>query len=166
MNKNVIIGIIAVLVIIGGIAVFSNRDAVPTTTDTTTTEEMDQRGIETTTTTTTTTETEEPSTSTGVSAGAAVSAGAIKEFTVTGENFKFSPTTMTVNKGDRVKITFVNKQGFHDLVVGGYNARTKQMQAGTQETIEFVADKAGTFEYYCSVGSHRQMGMVGTLTVK
>ncbi|MEY4731380.1 MAG: hypothetical protein RL681_326, partial [Candidatus Parcubacteria bacterium] len=46
-----------------------------------------------------------------------------------------------------------------------FNAATKVLTDGQSETIEFVANKAGTFEYYCSVGSHRQMGMKGTLTV-
>lgn len=93
--------------------------------------------------------------------------GATKEFTVTGSAFKFDPTTLIVNKGDRVKITFVNSGGSHDWVLDGYtNVKTKVTQAGQQETIEFTADKAGSFEYYCSVGNHRQMGMKGTLVVR
>lgn len=92
--------------------------------------------------------------------------GAVKEFTVTGKNFAFAPAAMTVNKGDRVRITFVNDSGTHDLVIDEFNARTKIIQGGAQETIEFVADKTGSFEYYCSVGQHREMGMKGTLTVK
>lgn len=92
--------------------------------------------------------------------------GNVKEFTVTGKNFSFLPAAMTVNKGDRVRITFVNESGTHDLVIDEFNARTKVIQGGARETIEFVADTAGTFEYYCSVGQHRQMGMKGTLTVK
>ncbi len=89
----------------------------------------------------------------------------VKEFTVEGSSFAFAPKTMSVNKGDTVKITFVNKIGFHDLVIDEFNARTKQIKAGESETITFVADKAGSFEYYCSVGTHRAQGMVGTLTV-
>jgi plastocyanin len=46
-----------------------------------------------------------------------------------------------------------------------YGAATKQTQAPTEEVIEFTADKVGSFEYYCSVGSHRQMGMKGVLKV-
>ena len=37
---------------------------------------------------------------------------------------------------------------------------------GQIDEVEFVVDKAGTFEYYCSVGNHRQMGMVGKLIVE
>ena len=90
----------------------------------------------------------------------------VKEFVVEGSSFAFAPKTMTVNKGDTVKITFINKVGFHDFVIDEFvGARTKQIKAGENEVITFVADKSGTFEYYCSVGTHRQQGMVGTLTV-
>jgi len=90
----------------------------------------------------------------------------VKEFNVDGSNFKFSVAEMKVNKGDTVKVTFNNVEGMHDWVVDEFNARTKQIQAGELETITFVADQTGTFEYYCSVGKHRQMGMVGNLIVE
>src|SRR3989338_3372421 len=90
----------------------------------------------------------------------------VKEFNVDGSNFKFSVAEMKVNKGDTVKVTFNNVEGMHDWVVDEFNARTKQIQAGESETITFVADQTGTFEYYCSVGKHRQMGMVGNLIVE
>ena len=91
--------------------------------------------------------------------------GEVKEFTVEGGNFAFTPSTMTVKKGDTVRITFKNMEGFHDFVIDEFDVKTQQIQGGTEETVEFVADEAGTFEYYCSVGKHREMGMKGTLTV-
>jgi plastocyanin len=90
----------------------------------------------------------------------------VKSFTVTGKDFSFSPNSITVNKGDRVVINFVNAGGFHDLVIDEFNAKTPQINSGQRATIEFIADKAGTFEYYCSVGRHREMGMRGNLIVK
>ena len=101
-----------------------------------------------------------------VDADADVDVSAVKTFTVEGSSFKFSPSNMTVKKGDTVRVTFKNTSGFHDWVLDEFNVRTKQIAAGAEETVEFVADKAGSFEYYCSVGSHRQMGMVGTLIVE
>lgn len=92
--------------------------------------------------------------------------GEVKEFKVSGSNFKFDVSEIQVKKGDKVRIVFTSASGFHDWVVDEFNARTKQLQAGETDTIEFVADQAGTFEYYCSVGKHRQMGMVGTLIVE
>jgi len=81
-------------------------------------------------------------------------------------NFSFDKRTITVNEGDTVRIVFSNEQGFHDFVIDEFDARTKQLNAGQTETIEFVADKTGTFEYYCSVGTHRAMGMKGNLIVE
>lgn len=105
-------------------------------------------------------------TETGSEMEGVVANGEVKEFTVSGDNFSFKPSTITVKKGDKVKITFINSEGFHDWVVDEFGAATKQTQAPTTEVIEFIADKTGSFEYYCSVGSHRDMGMVGTLVVK
>lgn len=92
--------------------------------------------------------------------------GEVKEFRVVGTNYAFSETEIRVNKGDTVRIVFVNEGGFHDWVIDEFNAATQQIQEGSQETIEFVADQTGTFEYYCSVGQHRAMGMVGNLIVE
>lgn len=100
------------------------------------------------------------------SASGAQAAGTVKTFTVTGSNFKFAPATMSVNKGDTVRVTFKNSGGVHDFTIDELNVVTKQISTGAEETVEFVANQAGTFEYYCSVGNHREMGMKGTLTVK
>ncbi len=90
----------------------------------------------------------------------------VKEFTVRGNNFEFDVTEMRVNKGDTVRVTFVNEEGMHDWMLDEFDVGTPILQAGGSETVEFVADQAGKFEYYCSVGDHRQMGMVGTLIVE
>jgi plastocyanin len=90
----------------------------------------------------------------------------VKTFDITAKPFEFSVKEIKVKKGDRVRINFTNVQGFHDLVIDEFKVRTKQLTAGNSETIEFTADKVGTFEYYCSVANHRQMGMVGKLIVE
>jgi plastocyanin len=106
-------------------------------------------------------------TSAGIKVDAGVSVGAtVKEIAVTGANFSFSPAEMRVKLGDTVRITFTNAEGFHDLVIDEFGVATKQLKAGGVETVEFVASKTGTFESYCSVGSHRAMGMVGKLIVE
>jgi len=101
----------------------------------------------------------------GGDAVAGVEVDGVKTFTVTGGNFEFTPATMSVKKGDTVRITFMNVEGFHDFVLNEFTVATKQIQGGTEEVVEFVADKTGSFEYYCSVGKHREMGMKGTLIV-
>lgn len=89
----------------------------------------------------------------------------VKEFTVTGSNFTFDVRSITVNKGDRVRITFKNSQGTHNLTIDGYNLTTKTISGGEEDFIEFTADKSGMYEFYCSVGNHRQLGMMGVLMV-
>ncbi|OGE70918.1 hypothetical protein A2617_02175 [Candidatus Daviesbacteria bacterium RIFOXYD1_FULL_41_10] len=87
-------------------------------------------------------------------------------FTIAGTPFKFEPNEIKVKKGDRVRITFTNNQGFHDLTIPELNIKTKQLQVGQSDTVEFTADKAGTFEFFCSVPTHKDKGMVGKLIVE
>lgn len=90
----------------------------------------------------------------------------VKTFTVTGKNFSFSPSTITVKKGDTVVITFKNMGGLHDFRLDEFGVATQQISNGSEETVTFVANKPGMFEYYCSVGKHRAMGMKGVLIVE
>lgn len=90
----------------------------------------------------------------------------VKEFVVIGQNFSFTPNLITVKKGDKVKITFKNVSGFHDFKIDDYGIVTRQSKSPSQEVLEFTADKTGSFQYYCPVGSHRAMGMWGTLKVE
>lgn len=99
--------------------------------------------------------------------GSDATQGAVKEFTVSGTNFAFDPAEIRVQQGDTVRITLVNDSAMpHDWKLDEFNAATAIIQGGQQDTIEFVADEAGEFEYYCSVGQHRELGMVGTLIVE
>lgn len=90
----------------------------------------------------------------------------VKEVIVSGGNYKFNPSEIKVKKGERVKIIFKNSGGMHDFVIDEFNVRTQVIGSEKEDTVEFVPDKTGTFEYYCSVGNHRQMGMVGNLIVE
>lgn len=92
--------------------------------------------------------------------------GQTQVFKIIGENFKFSQNEIRVKKGDRVKINFESTGGFHDWMVAEFNAKTSRVNTGGKASVEFVADKTGEFEYYCSVGQHRQMGMKGKLIVE
>jgi plastocyanin len=92
--------------------------------------------------------------------------GKLKTFTVVGTNYAFEPAEIRVKNGDTVTITFENKLGYHDLLIDEVNVFTRQLPPGQKETVTFIASKSGTFEYYCSIANHRQMGMVGKLIVE
>ena len=102
----------------------------------------------------------------GTPAAQAAETGEVKSFTVIGDNFAFDLKEMKVKKGDKVRITFRNAEGFHDFKLDEFGVATAKLQADGEETVEFTADKTGTFEYYCSVGKHRDMGMKGNLIVE
>lgn len=93
-------------------------------------------------------------------------AAPLKEFAVEAKKFEFSVKEIRVKKGDFVRINLKSADGFHDWVVDAFNAATKQINTGDSSFVGFKADKIGTFEFYCSVGTHRQMGMVGKLIVE
>src|SRR3989344_4656447 len=77
----------------------------------------------------------------------------VKEIIVEGSNFKFAPNNITVNKGDKVKVVFKNVGGMpHDFTIDELDVKTKTITVGNTDTVEFTADTAGTFEFYCSVG--------------
>ena len=90
----------------------------------------------------------------------------IKEFVVEGSNFKFLPNKIKVKRGDKVRITFKNTGGYHDFNIDEFNLKTQIINTDQQETVEFMANKSGEFEYYCSVGNHRDLGMTGRLIVE
>lgn len=87
-------------------------------------------------------------------------------FTVVAGNFFYVPNQIKVKKGDTVKIVFQNSGGMHNFNIDEFNLKGKTIKTGETDTIEFVADKAGTFQYYCSIGSHRKMGQQGNLVVE
>lgn len=104
------------------------------------------------------------SSSTGQTQGSG-SGSQTKTFTITAASFSFTPAEIQVKRGDTVVIKLENTDGFHDWVLDEFNVRTPRINAGESATVQFTADKTGTFEYYCSVGTHRQMGMKGNLVV-
>jgi plastocyanin len=90
----------------------------------------------------------------------------VKTFNVTETNYSIAPSQIRVKKGDTVKINVSITGGFHNLTVSGYGVGTESLNAGQSAVLQFVADKTGTFEYYCSVDSHRDKGMTGQLIVE
>jgi len=95
----------------------------------------------------------------------------VKTFVLDGENFKFimngfDNPELKVNEGDTVRIEFKSVGGFHDWVLDEFNAATEKVNEGGLTFVEFIANKKGTFEYYCSVGQHRANGMKGVFVVE
>lgn len=95
--------------------------------------------------------------------------GPVKEFSMTSyfddAGKWFSLKEISVNKGDRVRIKVTNTKGTHDFNIDEYGIR-EATPLDKEVVIEFTADKAGEFIYYCSMSGHRQAGQFGKLIVK
>ncbi len=98
--------------------------------------------------------------------------GSVVELDFNADGFTFTKDgetnpTVEVSEGDTVRVTFTNDDAMpHDWVLDEFDASTEILEDGNSETIEFVADETGSFEYYCSVGSHREEGMYGEFVVE
>ena len=90
----------------------------------------------------------------------------VVEVDVEGGSFYFEPSELIVKKGQTVRVNFTAVDAMHDFNLDEFNVDGTVVKEGESTTVEFVADQAGDFEYYCSVGQHRANGMVGTLTVE
>jgi len=74
---------------------------------------------------------------------------------------------LTAQAGDRLKVTLISGEGAeHDIFFEAFNAKSENVSGqGKSVTIEFVAEKEGTFPYFCTVPGHRPAGMEGKLIV-
>ncbi len=91
---------------------------------------------------------------------------AMKEFSMTAKKWEFTPATITVNKGDKVKLSIKSLDVNHGFAISEFNVNTK-LVPGETEMVEFTADKSGTFTFFCNVicgAGHSDMR--GTLIVK
>jgi len=81
---------------------------------------------------------------------AAQPTGAVHEIHVTASKYKFDPGEIHVKKGETVKLILTATDHDHGIKLDEFHINQK-IQKGTPATVEFVADKAGTFSFKCSV---------------
>ncbi len=92
---------------------------------------------------------------TGSTAGKNTADGTVKIIPIMIAHTGYSPSTITVNKGDFVKIQATTAVGTsthaHGITIDEYeiNKRVTTEDPSSPELIEFLADKAGTFRIYC-----------------
>ena len=85
---------------------------------------------------------------------------------IVANDFTFDVTEIKVKQGEKLTLSVMNEKGFHDLVIDELDVNSGMIKAGDTIELEIPTDKPGTYEYYCSVGQHREMGMKGTLIIE
>lgn len=150
-SKYIGIAIIVLLVAVGGYLLlrggYQAPTPVPTPTPTVAPKETAQP-------------TETPSTTQTPTSG-------VTEISVSGTEFSFSPASISVKAGERVKITFRNiGKASHNLALEGLGVTTKTIGTEQTDVVEFTAPSSGTYNFFCSVPGHRTAGMEGRLKVE
>lgn len=88
-------------------------------------------------------------------------------YNISAVEFKYTPNAITAKIGQMVTIVFSNNGTIpHNLTLEGLGIATQTINPGQTATIQFAAPAAGTYTFYCSIDSHRNLGLTGTLTVQ
>ena len=90
----------------------------------------------------------------------------LKEFSILADDHKFDPSSISVNKGDIVRITFNFND--EDIYYGGldiksdyFSVKYRKSDAEKSQSVEFTADKPFTFtSYWPSTGVRKASGKV------
>jgi heme/copper-type cytochrome/quinol oxidase subunit 2 len=86
-------------------------------------------------------------------------------FRLEAEDFAFSPAVLHAQSGDRVTIELVSRDYVHGWYLDGYDLDLKA-DPGQTARLTFVADRAGTYRFRCSVSCGAlHPFMIGKLTV-
>ena len=87
------------------------------------------------------------------------------ETKITAKKYEFDPNVITVKSGERVKLVITALDHDHGFKLEAFKVN-ERLKKGTPTTIEFTADKVGTFAFecshFCGVGHGK---MKGTLVV-
>ena len=79
----------------------------------------------------------------------------------------FDPARIVVKQGQRVKIRILAEDVTHGFQLLHFGVDAGAVKTGTTKVVEFTADRAGEFPFYCSVRcSPLHMALMGTLVVE
>ena len=111
-----------------------------------------------------------------------------RTITLQAKNVKFVPDKLTISMGSVIELKLENLDATeHDFQVDGLDADVMSggsmnaehggghggammvavhTMANEMGSVVFMANKKGTYNFYCTITGHKEAGMVGTLTVE
>lgn len=111
-------------------------------------------------------ETQEDATPTPKATSSAVDETGAQVITVEAGSYYYKPNVIKVKVGQKIKLVMNSVDMAHNFNIDELNVHLPITREGNSNSVVFTADQAGTFEYYCSVANHRQLGQVGKLIVE
>lgn len=106
------------------------------------------------------------------------------ELAIRASEWSFEPPSIVLTQSEQVRFVLQNDGDIlHDLKIrdmpvdsvssnssGPLEAKKGEAfvsaDSGDSGTLEFVPSQPGTYEFYCTIGSHERLGMHGTITVQ
>ncbi len=76
--------------------------------------------------------------------------GSLVEIEMEASQFRFDPPEIRVKLGDRVRLKIKSVDVAHGISIPAFGV-SEVLPPGETKTIEFVANKRGTFDFLCSV---------------
>lgn len=73
----------------------------------------------------------------------------VKKIEITASKFAFSPSEITVKKGEQVELEIHSSDADHGLTIQELGIRT-EIPKGKTETVTFLAEEVGTLEGKCA----------------
>ena len=99
-----------------------------------------------------------------VSASGDVPPTASRAIEIIASRFQFEPAMLQVTEGERVRLTLRSTDTDHGFSIRKLNVKVAVPKTGEPVTVEFVADRAGTYEFkcseYCGSGHGRMKGQL------
>jgi len=85
-----------------------------------------------------------------------------REIEVVARRFAFEPAVIEVERGERVRLVLHSEDVTHGLEIDGYGVKVEIPRGGERVSVEFVAERSGTFRFrcteYCGSGHRRMRG--------
>ena len=89
----------------------------------------------------------------------------LRDITIQAKNYSFTPDRIEVFKDDRVRLTITGADQVHSFTIDEYRI-ARRVAPGATTVVDFRADRAGTFAYFCNIGTDPGCkSMRGTLVV-
>jgi nitrosocyanin len=89
----------------------------------------------------------------------------VQEIRIVAKQFEYVPSSVVVKKGIPVRIILSSQDVTHGFAIDAFNVHAS-VEKGKDTIVNFTPDKAGTYDYYCTVFCGiGHLGMRGKLIV-
>ena len=86
-----------------------------------------------------------------------------------GPGISYNASEVNVEAGETVRFVYTHEGGRHDLVLeenGQRVAGTEVLTSeGATDSFTYTFEEGGSYQFYCSVGTHRAQGMEGDVVL-